>query len=316
MSLVWRSNGLEFKKLDERMYSQVRCFFETYPMNICEGQLLCAAIWQSYLQLSVAYDDKILWILEGYDGQYSCWLPRCDRSELKYAILSLKEYFETELQAPFIMYAINEENATFLDAEFLKENHLFLEETPDFDDYIYSGEKLRTLSGRKLHKKKNHANAFYRNYEGRYEYRRLGAENKNEILTFLEKWNQKKQEKEPSETLPFEAQGIAAVLANYDLLTPIIGGIYIDGKLAAFSIGSKSETQNMAFIHIEKAWSDIRGLYAVMNQQFLLHEFCDVEKVNREDDMGHASLRQAKQSYHPIEMGKKYVLRSSDQKTK
>ena len=60
------------------------------------------------------------------------------------------------------------------------------------------------------------------------------------------------------------------------------------------------------WIHIEKANPDIRGLYPLINQQFLLHEFLEAEVVNREDDMGLEGLRKAKLSYEPIGFANKY----------
>ena len=38
-------------------------------------------------------------------------------------------------------------------------------EQVDLKDYLYDGNAMRTLSGKKLHKKKNHLNAFKREYE-------------------------------------------------------------------------------------------------------------------------------------------------------
>ena len=55
-------------------------------------------------------------------------------------------------------------------------------------------------------------------------------------------------------------------------------------------------------VHIEKAFSDVPGAYAIVNQQFLEHEAEDCLYVNREDDAGEEGLRQAKVSYHPVFM--------------
>ena len=65
-----------------------------------------------------------------------------------------------------------------------------------------------------------------------------------------------------------------------------MGGIYIDGKLEAFSLGVYGKAERMAVIHVEKANPEIRGLYPFICQQFLLHEFPDALLVNREDDIG------------------------------
>lgn len=88
-----------------------------------------------------------------------------------------------------------------------------------------------------------------------------------------------------------------------------MGGIRMNGKLAAYTIGSYCPSIQCAFIHIEKADSEIKGLYNYINQQFLIHEFPEARYVNREDDLGQENLRQAKLSYKPIRLEEKYYLR-------
>ena len=43
----------------------------------------------------------------------------------------------------------------------------------------------------------------------------------------------------------------------------------------------------------------MQGAYAIINQQFLVHEADGLKYVNREDDVGEPGLRKAKLSYHP-----------------
>ena len=87
-----------------------------------------------------------------------------------------------------------------------------------------------------------------------------------------------------------------------------MGGVYIDGQMEAFTIGSYNPVENMAVIHIEKANPEINGLYQFINQQFLIEEFPEVEWVNREDDMGLEGLRKAKMTYYPADYARKYLV--------
>ena len=77
-----------------------------------------------------------------------------------------------------------------------------------------------------------------------------------------------------------------------------MGGVYIDGQMEAFTIGSYNPVEHMAVILIEKANPEINGLYQIINQQFLIEEFPEAEWVNREDDMGLEGLRKAIVTYY------------------
>ena len=85
------------------------------------------------------------------------------------------------------------------------------------------------------------------------------------------------------------------------------GAYIIDGDIVAFTIGEEVSPDTFV-VHIEKAFGDIQGAYPMINQQFVQHATEGFEYINREDDMGLLSLRKAKESYHPIEKVKKYMV--------
>ena len=92
-----------------------------------------------------------------------------------------------------------------------------------------------------------------------------------------------------------------------------MAGVYIDGKLEAFTIGSYNEFEKMAVIHIEKANPEINGLYQFINREFLVRAFPEeMMLVNREDDVGMEGLRRAKMSYNPIDFARKYSIEQKD----
>ena len=183
-------------------------------------------------------------------------------------------------------------------------------ELDDLKDYLYDGNVMRTLAGKKLHKKKNRLNGFLKTYEGRYEYRRICCSDRQEVWQFMEKWRQQKVESYENEiSLDYEVAGIHDILKNCSAFNVPMAGVYIDGELKAFTVGSLNERENMAVIHIEKADPEINGLYQFINQQFLVHEFPDVALVNREDDVGMPGLRKAKMSYYPVDFARKYSVK-------
>ena len=231
-------------------------------------------------------------------------MPLCKEEDLPGAFQAIQKYFNEELGYPLVINLADEYAVKYLD---LPKDKYFVKEQEDSRDYLYLGESLRKLSGKKLHKKKNRLNLFFRQYEGRFEYRTLGCDDKDDMWKFLDRWRIQKGE-DQEEHLDYEVRGIHDILRNCCELNIHMGGIYVDGRLEAFSVGSYNKIEDMAVIHIEKANPEIPGLYQAINQMFLLHEFPDVQWVNREDDMGLEGLRKAKMSYNPADFARKYLV--------
>ncbi len=175
-------------------------------------------------------------------------------------------------------------------------------------DYVYSRESLATLKGKKLHGKRNHINKFL-SQNPDYEYRKLEPSMVPDCIALYEHWSEEKDE--PSVQLEDEKRSVFLALNNMDVLGLTGGAIYLNEKLCAFTVGERLLPQ-MQLIHIEKANTDIDGLYPMINQQYILNECEGVEWVNREEDMGLEGMRKAKRSYNPARMVEKYMLSLRD----
>ena len=169
-------------------------------------------------------------------------------------------------------------------------------------DYVYEAEKLRMLSGKKYHSKKNHINKFKKTYEN-WEYVPMSTENVEEAFQLLLKWKNLNLCHEHH-----DKNNESCVAANYLRLfeeLEVCGGILrVDGQAVAFTIGSRVCEDTMV-VHIEKALTEYEGAYAMINQQFVEHACGHVTYVNREDDTGDEGLRKAKLSYRPVFMVEK-----------
>jgi hypothetical protein len=174
-----------------------------------------------------------------------------------------------------------------------------------FSDYLYDADRLRQLSGKVLHAKRNHFNRFLRTYPD-YEFRPMTAEDAPEALALVREWCLDKgtdcQDMTVSDFRP-----IRTLLDNYDELQLRGGQIRIDGKLTAFELASEPINRT-GVIHVEKARSDYPGLYAAINKLMLDHILPDIDWVNREEDLGIAGLRKAKLSYDPSRLIHKYEV--------
>lgn len=306
--------NLEFFKPKSTDAENIAPFYYMRPNKACDSGVLDTFLWRDYYDVNVCIaDDKALLFLMQSKGEYFSAMPYCREEDLPHYFEVMEKYFNDVLKKPFKIYLADEEAVETLA---LKDNSRYLvKEEFDLKDYLYSGDDLRNLSGKKFHKKKNLVNKFFREYEGRWEYRSLSCKNKEEILDFLDEWYEKRsdEEKEAEDTLVYEVMGLHEMLMDcFHLETFKAGGIYIDGKLEAFSIGALNPREDMVCIAIEKANPEFSGIYQVINQQFLINAFPDVNLVNREDDCGLPGLRKAKESYNPIGYERKYMVLQKD----
>lgn len=299
--------NLNFKPVEAEDLEKLNPFFCKRPNKTCDSVFLDSFIWREYYNVRYAVSDNkaILWLMD-LDGKTGSAMPICGEEDLEYYFWKLVKYFNTELKAPLYINLADEEAVEQLGLKNMPDKFKITEQV-DLKDYLYDGNAMRTLSGKKLHKKKNHLNAFKREYEGRYEYRRLCCSDRGDVWKFLDRWREEKGE-EVEEHLDYEVRGIHEILKNCSLLNVRMSGVYIDGHLEAFTIGSYNPLEQMAVIHIEKANPEIRGLYQFINQQFLIEEFPEAVLINREDDLGLEGLRKAKLSYNPIDYARKYQV--------
>ena len=169
-------------------------------------------------------------------------------------------------------------------------------------DYVYSREKLATLKGKKLHGKRNHINKFMQENPD-WEYKKLVPSMYEDCIAVYDGWKESKDLSE--DEFANERRSVVLALTNMEELGLTGGAILLDGKIKAFTVGERLN-DDMQLIHIEKADSEINGLFPMINQQYVLHECADVQYINREEDMGVEGMRKAKRSYYPDFMVKKY----------
>ncbi len=177
---------------------------------------------------------------------------------------------------------------------------LITEDVNSFD-YVYRVDELTALSGKRFHAKKNHVNKFKKLYN--WEYQTLSGNDVTECLRLFDLWHQEKQD---ISGLDEEKEAVIELFTHWDDLDLRGGCLRVDGSMVAFSVGEPL-CGKMAVIHLEHADTSYEGAFAMMNQQFLIHEWQEYSYVNREEDMGIPGMRKAKESYRPVFMVKKYV---------
>jgi hypothetical protein len=192
-----------------------------------------------------------------------------------------------------------------LAAELAGHPEFVVEPIRDHFDYVYRTGDLINLAGGNYHAQRNHINSLARSHPFRYE--PLGEEHLSACLYLCARWCQVKR-CECDLSLLGEWEAITAALANFQALQLKGGVILINDRVRAFSCGELLN-KTTAVIHLEKAAPELRGLYAVINQQFCRQAWAGVNLVNREQDLGEPGLRTAKMSYHPHHLVEKFRIR-------
>lgn len=176
----------------------------------------------------------------------------------------------------------------------------------DWSDYLYDSQMLATLSGKKMSKKRNHVNSFVL-HNPNWSYEPLTLNNVGDAVKFMDIYEDELDDAYMGREESRQTRKILNMIGEGD---PVMkGGILYNEprKVCAFTIGDiKGDT---LFVHIEKGDRLVPGSYEMINHEFASHiqqAYPFVKYINREDDSGDEGLRRAKESYHPVDLLKKY----------
>ncbi len=286
-------------------YEKLKGYFKLRKPVTCENVITDSYIWKNYYNTKYYINEYgLVWIYRIKNQVFSS-VPLCTDENMVASFYEMKEYFNSVLGVKLKLYLVDEHTKNILN---LPKDKFLVEEERDYFDYLYNAKELMALSGKKYHKKKNHVNGFLKEYENRYRVKIADKSDVESIKEFLIKWHNKRNIIDEYNRDDYELKGIFYVLEHCDMLKYKMMLVYVDDVIEGFTLGTYLREEKTAYIHVEKANPDIRGLYAFINREFLKNCFSEAEYVNREDDMGLEGLRKAKLSYNPIELIKKYTI--------
>ena len=167
---------------------------------------------------------------------------------------------------------------------------------PGDNDYIYLVSKMTSLSGKKLHGKRNHISNFKRNNPD-WQFEEICADNIDDCLQVSYRWIEAKGDE--ADDYYDELNAVKKALSAFDELGWKGGFIRANGEVVAYCLGEAQPNGKCFVTHFEKASADIQGAYPIINQEFTKNCLQEYTYVNREEDLGIEGLRRAKQSYYP-----------------
>ena len=309
--ITWRNCFLT-RRVDKINLQKLNCtdkatfdkFFSSRYCENAEYTFTNLFMWREMCDIRWAVEDEVLYIFSMDEKIFSSWQPIGAQEKMQDAItkiLRLADEIKGDKEFKFVVV-----EKSFAD-ELEKYPHAKFNVTAERDnfDYVYLAQDLINLSGRKFHGKKNHLNAFKKEYPDA-KYLPITEDIIPQCREELNIWSETHKRANPDDPfIVYEQAAIHEIFDHFDKFKLKGGAILLDNKVVAFTFGEKLNSDT-AVIHVEKADPTIRGIYTAINQNFVEHEWSDMIYINREEDMGIDGLRRAKESYRPIKMIEKF----------
>ncbi len=279
---------------DKNWVTDAFLFGQTDCCEYCFGNIF---MWSDIYENKICRDGNVFVSADFTENILFCY--PIGKGNKKATIQKLIEYTQKE-KLPLHFYGLTKKDKAELE-NFFGDKFSFIE-TRDYFDYVYTTESLANLKGRKLASKRNHISFFEKNFDWSFE--PINSENIEQCKLLNEHWQKLNAIKNPEE-INNEHLAIKNALDNYFDLNFEGGVLKIQDEVVAFSFGERLNDTTFC-THVEKAYSNIRGAYQMINRELARYLLDKYEFINREDDTGSEGLRQAKMSYYPHMLVEKY----------
>lgn len=292
---------IDFKPFSEMERSTYETYFFAEAEQCCALSFGNLNMWGEQWA-AIVYNQLI--VLSKYNNRFMYHFP-LGAGDKKPALEAIIQDAK-EREIPFYMISITQENATTLESLFPGKFDIRFQR--DSFDYVYEIDKLADLKGRKYHRKRNHYNNFCKRMPDFYV-ESVSCENIEKAKEFIAQWYADRLAESPDKDYHGEQKALLKCYENYERLEMESLLLYHDGKILAFTMGSRI-SPNTFDVHFEKARWDVEGAYTAINSEFakyIRNKYPEVEFLNREEDMGLEGLRKAKESYFPHHMVEKAV---------
>ena len=287
----------EFKCIELEDRAVITRFAQEYALESCEYSFTNLYSWKDVHQRSWCLHDNRLLILDITND--SLFLPAGEN-----LFAGDLAHLSGELEKRGLSGNVSLVPETFIENNPDLAQYYRIEAQRDAADYIYSVEKLSTLRGRKLQKKKNLISQFQRAWP---DYRIVPVEGELKEACRKLAHDLLARNMKISRSIREEHTALGRALSHFEAAGCEGLALLAAGKLAAFSIFSRLNA-DMVDIHFEKADPAFKGAAQVINYETARFLSPHCRWFNREQDLGIAGLRQAKRSYDPERIVAPYTL--------
>ena len=285
---------LEFREFSINDREEMEKYLINNTYRACDMGFQNMFLWRQQYEFRICIQDGFLFFRslgDQHDFRHYYKFP-LGKGDLAAAVNSLIDHTR-EAGERLRFFALPEDAKNALEAAL--PGRFEFSENRDSADYIYLSESLDSLSGKKLHSKRNFINRFYQTYGNLILVEPIDPEDLGELREFHKKWCAQMQDD------PDLAKETCAVLQAFDHYSALgLHGLIlkVEGRIVAFSYGSEL-TPDTFDVHVEKADTDYAGSYTVINNRMAKEFGPKYKYFNREEDVGVEGLRKAKLSYQP-----------------
>lgn len=295
-------NMITFKKpeLSDKIWMEP--LLVTADMSGCHQNFTNIFSWLEIYHYRVAQVNDYL-VVKGILDDSPYYFYPAGSGDIK-AVFEIMRQDAASCAHEFVLAGVSPENIAVMKSLF--PDHFEYKEMRDSFDYVYLLDKLVSLSGNKLHSKRNHINKFKKENQ-EWSFEQISLENIGECWEMNLQWC--KANSQNIEEIASESCAVRRCFNHFTALGLEGGLIRLEGRVIAFTMGEKLNSDTYV-IHIEKALGDVDGSYQMINREFaafIQQHYPQVIYVNREEDMGFEGLRKSKSSYRPHKMEEKYL---------
>ena len=283
---------LPFKPVTIDDKEVIQFFFNKVAFGNCDFSFSNIFSWRFAYNTTFAVKDDFLFFRFQPVGELPGYLFPVGDGNLAVAIELLLQD-ANERATELCLYSFTQKMFDLFEAAM--PGRFLYEKDRDWFEYIYSSNDLISLVGKKYQPKRNHINKFKRSYQ--WEYLPITREIIPDCIKLYQHWC---ADNGGCNNESLIAEGIATRNAfdNFEKLGLIGGALRINGEIVAYSYGQPLTNKTFG-VHAEKCLHEIDGGFAMINREFAEHNCAAYTYINREEDLGIESLRQAKLSYHP-----------------
>lgn len=293
---------LEFKRMTLDDLDVLRPYIVQSRSRSCDDTIADVFMWRDYFEKYYCIAGDSLIIKMKYfnlDEAYMLPLGGDTKSALEALAADCRERGVLPAFAAVTKDRIPEIEAVFGQIE--------IHTNRDWADYIYDAADFIAQKGKKFSSQRNHVNRFIRSYPG-YRFTEITAEHIEPLKEFFAGFDSRYMK--DNAMVAEETVKIFEILDNYEAYG-MKGAVLSLGDMEmilGFTIGEV--IGDTLFVHVEKARTDVPGVYPVMSQSFAaMMESPDISWINREEDLGDPGLRRSKEGYNPAYLLDKHSVK-------